>query len=1000
MAAIGQALKRVFDSNEREVARLRRRVEQVNELEPQFQSLSEEELRAKTEEFRSRLAGGETLDDILPEAFAAVREAAQRTLGQRHFDVQVIGAIVLHEGKIAEMKTGEGKTLTATMPLYLNALTGRGVQLVTTNDYLVRWQANWMGGIYEFLGMSCGYIQQGMAPVERQANYAKDVTYVQNSELGFDYLRDNMTAYAQNLVLPDMYYCIVDEVDSILIDEARTPLIISGMPQKSTQFYGEVDRIVSRLRPMLDQENEKYKDAHDGQDNPQADYIYDPKFHQAALTEKGQEKVERMLGIDNLSDPHYSDIRHHIDNSLKAHALYESDVDYVMKDNEVVIVDEFTGHLQPGRRYSDGLHQAIEAKEGVRVQQARQTVASITYQNFFRLYEKLAGMTGTAKTEEAEFVQIYGMRVVIVPTNEPVIRKDYPDIVYKTEEAKYRGIVTELLHMYIREQPVLCGSRSVEVSEYLGTRLAPDKLRRHCLVLLCQWQLQDGQRLDGDKQQEYTEVLRTSIDELSRHDLATIARDLDLDPDVQAEENIDYLLGLLEIVDEGSGEQSLGGYKGRLQQALEEGIPHNILNAKYHEEEGRIIAQAGQPGQITVATNMAGRGVDIVLGGRPEDDDKDFYPEQYEKVKNVGGLHILGTERHESRRIDNQLRGRSGRQGDPGSSRFYVSLEDELMQLFGPDRFGMFLRGWPEEDAIEHNIVSKSLERAQAKVELRNFEIRKNTLKYDDVMDKQRKVIYEQRRRVLESEDVRDHIVGMLDRAVDGVVEAYASPEIHRDDRDLDMLYSALVEAIPALDSVLAYEDLCAMDPNHIGEEIKEIVHDLYRRREQAIGPDTMREIERSWLLRTVDRWWMEHLREMDDLRDSIGLRGYGQRDPLIEYQKEGYECFERMVDHIAEDMTQAIMMSEESVEREEQDLGQLETSQEMLAPELVGAGVPAGQERDGEGTMEEAAEDSRGGPTTYHAPTEPDRNDPCPCGSGKKYKKCCMLKENNPYAR
>ncbi len=729
MAAIGQALKRVFDSNEREVARLRRRVEQVNELEPQFQSLSEEELRAKTEEFRSRLAGGETLDDILPEAFAAVREAAQRTLGQRHFDVQVIGAIVLHEGKIAEMKTGEGKTLTATMPLYLNALTGRGVQLVTTNDYLVRWQANWMGGIYEFLGMSCGYIQQGMAPVERQANYAKDVTYVQNSELGFDYLRDNMTAYAQNLVLPDMYYCIVDEVDSILIDEARTPLIISGMPQKSTQFYGEVDRIVSRLRPMLDQENEKYKDAHDGQDNPQADYIYDPKFHQAALTEKGQEKVERMLGIDNLSDPHYSDIRHHIDNSLKAHALYESDVDYVMKDNEVVIVDEFTGHLQPGRRYSDGLHQAIEAKEGVRVQQARQTVASITYQNFFRLYEKLAGMTGTAKTEEAEFVQIYGMRVVIVPTNEPVIRKDYPDIVYKTEEAKYRGIVTELLHMYIREQPVLCGSRSVEVSEYLGTRLAPDKLRRHCLVLLCQWQLQDGQRLDGDKQQEYTEVLRTSIDELSRHDLATIARDLDLDPDVQAEENIDYLLGLLEIVDEGSGKQSLGGYKGRLQQALEEGIPHNILNAKYHEEEGRIIAQAGQPGQITVATNMAGRGVDIVLGGRPEDDDKDFYPEQYEKVKNVGGLHILGTERHESRRIDNQLRGRSGRQGDPGSSRFYVSLEDELMQLFGPDRFGMFLRGWPEEDAIEHNIVSKSLERAQAKVELRNFEIRKNTLK-------------------------------------------------------------------------------------------------------------------------------------------------------------------------------------------------------------------------------------------------------------------------------
>ncbi len=991
MAAVLQVLKRIFDSNEREVARLRHRVEEVNKLEPQFQSLSEEELRAKTEEFRSRLAGEETLDDILPEAFAAVREAAQRTLGQRHFDVQVMGAIVLHEGKIAEMKTGEGKTLTATMPLYLNALTGRGVQLVTTNDYLVRWQANWMGKVYEFLGMSCGYIQQGMAPAERQANYAKDITYVQNSELGFDYLRDNMTAYAQNLVLPDLYYAIVDEVDSILIDEARTPLIISGMPQKDVQFYEEVDRVVSRLQAVPENQNQQYKETHDGQDDPQADYIFDPKFHQAALTDKGQEKVERILGLDNLTD--YLDIRHHIDNSLKAHTLYECDVDYVIKDNEVVIVDEFTGHLQPGRRYSDGLHQAIEAKEGVRVQQARQTVASITYQNFFRLYEKLAGMTGTAKTEEPEFVQIYNMPVVVIPTNEPVIRKDYPDVVYKTREAKYRGIVSEILHMYIREQPVLCGSRSVEVSEYLGTRLAPDKLRRHCLVLLCQWQLRDGQRLDGDKQKEYTEALRTSIDELSRHDLAAIARDLDLDPDVQAEENIDSLLGVLEVAGEEIDAATTKRYQTRLEQVLDEGIPHNILNAKYHEEEGRIIAQAGQPGQITIATNMAGRGVDIVLGGRPEDEDEDFYPEQYEKVKEVGGLHILGTERHESRRIDNQLRGRSGRQGDPGSSRFYVSLEDELMQLFGPGRFGMFLRGWPEEEAIEHSIVSKSLERAQSKVELRNFQIRKDTLKYDDVMDKQRKVIYEQRRRVLESEDVRDHIVGMLDRTVDGVVEAYANPEIHPEDRDLNMLHSSLIE-------VLAYEDLHAMDPNHIGEEIKEIVHALYRRREQAIGPEMMREIERSWLLHTVDRWWMEHLREMDDLRDSVGLRGYGQRDPLIEYQKEAYEYFERMVDHIAEDMTQAIMMTEESIEQEERDLAGLQTGQEMLTPELVGAGVGAGGEPGGEATMEQAAEDSRGGPTTYHATAEPDRNAPCPCGSGKKYKKCCMLKENNPYAR
>ncbi len=1000
MAAVLQALKRVFDSNEREVARLRRRVQDVNKLEPQFQALSDEELRAKTEEFRSRVAGGEALDDILPEAFAAVREAARRTLGQRHFDVQVMGAIVLHEGKIAEMKTGEGKTLTATMPLYLNALTGRSVQLVTTNDYLVRWQAEWMGAIYEFLGMSCGYIQQGMDPAERRANYAKDITYVQNSELGFDYLRDNMTTRPENLVLPDLYYAIIDEVDSILIDEARTPLIISGMPQKSTQFYEEIDRIVSRLHPMLDQENEEYKEDHNGQDHPQADYIYDPKFHQAALTEKGQKKVEEMLGIDNLSDPHYSDIRHHIDNSLKAHTLYERDVDYVVKDGEVVIVDEFTGHLQPGRRYSDGLHQAIEAKEGVHVQQARQTVASITYQNFFRLYEKLAGMTGTAKTEEQEFVQIYNMPVVVIPTNEPVIRKDYPDVVYKTREAKYRGIVSELLHMYIREQPVLCGSRSVEVSEYLGTRLAADKLRRHCLVLLCQWQLRNSHSLDGNKRQEYIEALRTPIDELSRHELAAIARDLGLNPEVQAEENIESLLGLLEVAGDETDASTLEHHRRRLREALEEGIPHNILNAKYHEEEGRIIAQAGRPGQITIATNMAGRGVDIVLGGKPEEKDKDFYPEQYEKVKRLGGLHILGTERHESRRIDNQLRGRSGRQGDPGSSRFYVSLEDELMQLFGPDRFGMFLRGWPEEEAIEHRIVSKSIERAQAKVELRNFEIRKNTLKYDDVMDKQRKVVYEQRRRVLEGENIRDHIVGMLDRTVDNVVEAYASPAIHPEDRDLEMLYSALVEAVPALDSVLAYEDLCAMDSNHVGEEIKEIVHDLYRRREQAIGPEMMREIERSWLLRTVDYWWMEHLREMDDLRDSIGLRGYGQRDPLVEYQREAYEYFERMIDHIAEDMTRAIMMTEESAQQQERDMAQLETSQEMLAPELVPAGVAGGEGAGTEAMMEQAAAESRMTPTTYHAPKEPDRNDPCPCGSGKKYKKCCMLKKNNPYAR
>ncbi len=981
MGVLG-VVKRVFDANEREVARLRRQVAEVNALEPQIKQLGDEQFPAKTEEFKARLSQGETLDDILPEAYALVREGAWRTLGQRHFDVQVIGAIALHEGKIAEMRTGEGKTLAATMPLYLNALTGRGVQLVTTNDYLVRWQAEWMGEIYEFLGLSCGYIQKGMEARERLANYAKDITYVENSELGFDYLRDNMTANPANLVLPDLYYAIVDEVDSILVDEARTPLIISGMPQKSTQFYDEIDRITSRLRGTEDE------------DDTDADYTFDPKFHQVALTEKAQKKVERMLNIDNLSDPEYLDIAHHINNSLKAHALFKSDVDYVVKEGEVVIVDEFTGHLQPGRRYSDGLHQAIEAKEGVRVQQARQTVASITYQNFFRLYEKLAGMTGTAKTEEKEFVQIYGMPVVVMPTNKPVVRADYPDVVYKTQEAKYRGIVSEILNMYVREQPVLCGSRSVQVSEYLGTRLAADKLRRHCLVLLCQWKLGEGPKLEGKNANEYTQRLRGPLDELDRHELTQIARELELAPDAQAEENADHLLGLLQIVDEDTDERDTKRYRQRLEQALADGIPHNILNAKYHEQESRIIAEAGRPGQITIATNMAGRGVDIVLGGKSEDPNQDVNPELYQNVRGLGGLHILGTERHESRRIDNQLRGRSGRQGDPGSSRFYVSLQDELMKLFGPGRFGVFLRGWPEEESIEHSIVTKSLERAQQKVEMHHFDIRKNTLKYDDVMDRQRTLIYEQRRRVLEGEDVREYVLKMLERTVDSVVDAYASPDIHPEDRDLDMLYTALVEAVPAIDSVMSGEDLYALDPSRLQDELHELVHRLYQEREALIGPEMMREIERSWLLRVVDTWWMGHLQEMDNLRDSIGLRGYGQRDPLIEYQKEGYDYFEVLVDHIAGDMTKAIMMSEVSARQRERDLAELETGTQMMAPELVAAGVPAGGETDGSGAMAEAAEDSRGIAQTYHAQKEPGRNDPCLCGSGKKYKKCCMLKK------
>ncbi len=987
MSVVIDGLKRIFDPNAREVARLRRRVAEINLLEPEIKALSDEALRGKADEFRDRLAAGETLDDILNEAFAVVREGAWRTIHQRPFDVQVMGAIVLHEGKIAEMKTGEGKTLAATMPLYLNALTGRGAHLVSVNDFLVRWQSEWMGQIYEFLGLSCGYIQKDMDPPERQANYAKDITYVENSELGFDYLRDNMTGRVENLVLPDLHYAIVDEVDSILVDEARTPLIISGMPQKSVQFYEEINRITSRLHGSPDE------------DDADADYIYDEKFYQAALTEKGQEKVERTLGIDNLSDPQYLDIAHHVNASLKAHSLYQRDVQYIVKDGEVVIVDEFTGHLQPGRRYSDGLHQAIEAKEGVHVQSARQTVASITYQNFFRLYEKLAGMTGTAKTEETEFVQIYNMPVVVMPTNEPVIRADNPDVVYKTEEAKYRGVVSEIVNMYVREQPVLVGTRSVEVSEYLGTRLAPDKLRRHCLVLLCQAKLLDGTDVPRDQQNEYTALLRTPLDELGRHDLAAVARDLAIDPESTDDQNIQTLLALLQIADEEHGDRDRQRHRQRLVMALDEGIPHNILNAKYHEQEGRIIAEAGRPGQVTIATNMAGRGVDIVLGGKPEDPDKAVNPEPYEKVKRAGGLHILGTERHESRRIDNQLRGRSGRQGDPGSSRFYVSLQDELMKLFGPERFGVFLRGWPEEEALEHKIVSRSLERAQQKVELRNFQIRKQTLKYDDVMNHQRKVIYGDRRRVLEGENVREHILRMIDRAVDQVVDAYASPQIHSEDRDLEALYAGLLEVVPGIDTVVGRDEMYQIPPADLPEWLHQAARQLYEQRERLVGPELMREIERSWLLRIIDSRWMEHLQEMDYLRDSIHLRAHAQRDPLIEYQREAYDYFETLLDHIAGDMTKAMLMTEAVAQQPAMQVQDMETGTPMLQP--VAAAVPAGTEAGGPETpMTEAAETSLGKAATYIAQREPNRNDPCPCGSGKKYKKCCMLKANNPYAR
>ncbi len=963
MGAVSHALLSLFDPNEKTIRRLRRELVRVNACEREMQALADDEFPAKTAQFRDRIARGESLDELLPESFALTREAARRVLGERPHDVQILGAMVLHEGRIAEMKTGEGKTLTATMPLVLNALEGKGAHLVTTNDFLVRWQAEWMGRVYRFLGMTVGYIQHDMDSPQRQAMYGADITYVENSELGFDYLRDNMAGHPDYLCLPLLHYAIVDEVDSILVDEARTPLIISGRPQQTVQFYEGIDRVIRRLHVstnMADKEAE-----------PDGDYIFDEKFHQAALTERGQEKVERMLGIGNLSDPEFLDIAHHINSSLKAHTLYKRDVQYVVKEGEVIIVDEFTGHLQPGRRYSDGLHQAIEAKEGVRVEEARQTVATITYQNFFRLYDKLAGMTGTAKTEEGEFVRIYNMAVTTVPTNLPVVRRDHADVIFKTGEAKYRAIVGEIINMHVREQPVLVGTRSVDVSEYVSSRLASDHIQLQLVLMLCLDRILYTKevKLDKEQRQEYLTLLRTRVEDLDRHTVRPVAKAVGIDPDPFAPDNLEAALRLLDIADEGTTPEDLAHYRERLAEVLRKGVTHSVLNAKYHEQEGQIIAQAGRPGAVTVATNMAGRGVDIVLGGKPEDGSK-FDPELQARVKRAGGLHILGTERHESRRIDNQLRGRSGRQGDPGTSRFYLSLEDELMRLFGPDRFGFFLNSWPEEEALEHKIISRSIERAQEKVEMRNFDQRKNTLKYDDVMNKQREVIYGDRRRVLMGEDVSASILEMIERTVRGCVETYASAQIHPDDRDIESMYAALCEAVPGIDTEVTLEQVWELNGPHLEDDLCEAALRLYGRREQVIGADLMRQIERSWLLRNIDTRWMQHLQEMDYLRDSVGLRAYGQLDPLLQYQKEAFDYFEALLEHIAQDMTRALLTTEVVIE------------QRGVHVEDMEEGTP----------MTEAAQEHRDGRgrTYVKGAKEPGRNDPCPCGSGKKYKTCC----------
>ena len=902
--------KKLFGTrSEREIKKIRPMVDKVLALEAEYKALSDEDLKAKTPEFKKRYAEGESLDALLPEAFAAIREAADRVLGMRPYPVQIIGGIILHQGRIAEMKTGEGKTLVAVLPCYLNALTGEGVHVVTVNDYLAKRDSEWMGKVHRFMGLTVGLVIPGMKPAERRVSYAADITYCTNNELGFDYLRDNMALYKPELVQRGHAFAIVDEVDSILIDEARTPLIISGKGEDSSQLYTLADNFVAGLRKMVFAKTDE-KEEQDGYD---CDYIVDEKSRSVSLTAAGIAKAERQFGVENLADPENATLSHHLNQAMKARGLMKKDIDYVVKDDQIIIVDEFTGRLMYGRRYNEGLHQAIEAKEKVKVASESKTLATITFQNFFRLYKKLSGMTGTALTEEEEFGNIYHLDVVEIPTNRPVIRKDCNDVVYKTELGKFRAIIQQVQQCHAKGQPVLVGTVSIEKSELLS------------------------------------KVLKKA------------------------------------------------------------GVPHNVLNAKNHEQEAQIVAQAGKFGAVTIATNMAGRGTDIVLGGNaeymamnelrkreiPEEllaqanaysetDDPEILSiraeyeqlyakykaemaEETQKVKDAGGLYIIGTERHESRRIDNQLRGRSGRQGDPGESKFYLSLQDDLMRLFSSDRVMAIMDalGLDEDTPIEAKILSGSVENAQKSVESRNYRARKSVLEYDDVMNKQRENIYAQRKRVLDGEDIHESIQNMIRDLTDSTVtDCLGSNGGVLDDDGRKAIITALAGVLPA--NAQLPED--GADAQQVAEAVYELAQQTYEAKEAAYGSPVMRELERVIMLRVVDEYWMDHIDAMNDLKQGIGLRAYGQHDPVIAYREEGTEMF----------MAMRTAIREETVRR-------LFTVQLKPAQEVKRVKVAKETSTSGESTVKKqpVRNSSKVGP-----------NDPCPCGSGKKYKKCCRDKD------
>ncbi len=906
--------------SEREVKRVQPLIKKINDLEPEMEKLTDKELTAKTPYFKELLAEGKTLDDILPEAFAVVREASKRVLGMRHFDVQLIGGIILHQGRIAEMKTGEGKTLVATLPVYLNALTGEGVHVITVNDYLAKRDSEWMGNLYKFLGLSVGLVIADMKPAEKQAAYNCDVTYGTNNEFGFDYLRDNMVIYKNQLVQRKLKYAIVDEIDSILIDEARTPLIISGRGAQSSNLYKKADAFVRKLTPKVIIEEDD-KDEIQAEDNEKYDYIVDLKAKSASLTQKGIAKAEREFGLENFNDLENSELVHDVNQALHAHGIMKNEKDYIVKNGEVLIVDEFTGRIMYGRRYNNGLHQAIEAKENVKINDESKTLATITFQNYFRMYEKLSGMTGTAMTEEDEFQEIYKLDVVEIPTNKPMIRNDNPDVIYKNEDAKYRAVIRDIEESHKKGQPVLIGTVSIEKSEKLS------KLLREARV------------------------------------------------------------------------------------------PHEVLNAKYHEKEAQIVAQAGKYGAVTIATNMAGRGTDIMLGGNSEYLAKEemrklgYSDEEIEeaaahnetsdtkvlearakfqelekkyksniegekkKVIEAGGLKIIGTSRHESRRIDNQLRGRSGRQGDPGESRFYISLDDDLMKIFGGDMITKVYESLnaSEDLPIESKIISKAVENAQKKVEGRNFSIRKNVLQYDDVMNVQRTVIYQQRREVLDGKDIKESVLKMIDSVIANIVNSHIvdGETTNRDTLRQDI---AMTVGITGIESINDAD----LDAEKIIDEITEKAHEIYEAKEQEFGSENLRELERVIMLKIVDQKWMDHIDNMDELKKGIGLRGYGQKDPVVQYRIEGSEMFDDMIEDIRTDVAKLLM----NVQKKESGAKRVETAQVTNASlEDTAINLVDGKISEKEGGMNK---------TVVNNEPKVGRNDPCPCGSGKKYKNCC----------